>query len=279
MSKEAYYFSHDSNARHDPKILALRSEFGIQGYGIYWVVVEMLREADGYKLPTKAYIWNAIAMQVQCKDFAKDDAKRFVEYCINECDLFDTDEDFFWSNSLLNRMDKKNELSKKRSEAAKARWKKSDKDAVSNDSEEANESKSNANAMQNDANAMQTDARKGNEIKEKENKYKNHIVEIVDYLNSTCSKKFKESTEGQVKFIRARLKDGYTVDELKQVIDVKAAQWLGTDQAKYLRPSTLFNEEKFSSYINEQPSGKKQQNAKRSGKMDMDKVKELLGDE
>ena len=155
MSKEAYYFSHDSNARHDPKILGLRAEYGISGYGIYWVVVEMLREANDYKLPTKAYIWNAIAMQVQCNDFAKENAKSFVEYCINECDLFETDGEYFWSNSLLKRMDKKNDLSKKRSEAAKARWKKSDNSAVSEESDNTKESNSNANAMQNDANAMQ----------------------------------------------------------------------------------------------------------------------------
>jgi uncharacterized phage protein (TIGR02220 family) len=97
----------------------------------------------------------------------------------------------------------------------------------------------------------------------KENNFKEHIVEIVNYLNETCSKKFKDSTEGQVKFIRARLKDGYTVDELKSVIDLKAAEWLGKEQAKYLRPSTLFNEEKFSAYINEQPSGNKSSNPKK----------------
>jgi uncharacterized phage protein (TIGR02220 family) len=249
MSKEAYYFSHDSNARHDPKILALRSEYGIEGYGIYWVIVEMLREANEYKLPTKAYIWNAIAMQVQCKDYDKDDAKRFVEFCINECELFESDEQFFWSKSLLNRMDKKNDVSKKRSEAAKARWEKRDNSAVSDKKEDANVSKSNANAMQNNANAMQTDAIKGKEIKEKENIY---IVEIVEYLNSVCGKRFSPKTEGQIKYIRARLgEEGITVEDLKRVIDTKAAQWLGTDNEKYLRPSTLFNSEKFEGYLNE----------------------------
>lgn len=246
MSKEAYYFSHDSNARHDPKILALRSEYGIEGYGIYWVIVEMLREANEYKLPTKAYIWNAIAMQVQSKDYAKEDAKRFVEFCINECELFESDEQFFWSKSLLNRMDKKNDVSKKRSEAAKKRWQKSDNGAVSEEKEDANVSKSNANAMQNDANAKQDYASKRKEIKEKE-----YIVEIIEYLNSVCGKRFSPKTEGQIKFIRARLKEGRTVEDLKQVIDTKASQWLGNDSEKYLRPSTLFNSEKFEGYLNE----------------------------
>lgn len=171
MSKEAYYFSHDANARHDPKILALRSEYGVKGYGIYWIIIEMLREQEGYKLPLKKYIFNAIAMQVQCKDFAKDDAKVFVENCINEYELFAADEGFFWSNSLLKRMDKKQDLSEKRRAAAKARW---DKSSDSNDSEKKDK-QNNANAMQVDANAKQADARKGKEKKEKESKEKENI--------------------------------------------------------------------------------------------------------
>ena len=32
--KDAYFFSHDCNARNDPKILALRSVYGAEGYGV-----------------------------------------------------------------------------------------------------------------------------------------------------------------------------------------------------------------------------------------------------
>lgn len=187
MAKEAYYFSHDSNARHDPKILALRSEFGIEGYGIYWVLIEMLREQEEYKLPKKEYIYNAIAMQVQCKNFAKDDAKRFVELCINEFDLLVEDDCFFWSNSLLKRMGKKNELSEKRRAAAKARWKKSSDTNVSADSSNMQ----NANDMQVYANAMHVDAIKEKESKRNKNIKKEDEEDIAaspqnytDYINS-----------------------------------------------------------------------------------------------
>jgi hypothetical protein len=164
MSKEAYYFSHDANARHDPKILALRSIYGIQGYGIYWVIIEMLREQEDYQLPKKEYIYNAIAMQVQCKDFAKEDAKQFVQDCINEFDLLHENNDFIYAKSLLKRMEKKNDLSEKRRAAAKARWNKTNDTNDEPDDEDAN-------AKQMDANAKQTDARKGKESKEKEKKY------------------------------------------------------------------------------------------------------------
>lgn len=171
MSKEAYYFSHDANARNDPKILAMRSEYGIKGYGMYWVIIEMLREQENFKLPLKKYIWSAIAMQTDAnamQNNAKDYAKKFVESCINDFDLFEADEDFFWSNSLIKRMDQKNKISEKRRAAAKARWDKPSNINDSGDSGENEEMQNDANAMQNNANAMQVDAIKGKEIKIKE---------------------------------------------------------------------------------------------------------------
>lgn len=186
MSKEAYYFSHDANARNDPKILAMRSEYGIQGYGIYWTIVEMLREQEEYKLPVKEYIFNAIAMQVQCKDYAKDDAKRFVESCINDYELFESDDAFFWSNSLLKRMDKRSSISEKRSKAAQARWSKA---SDTNNSQKTDD----ANAMQVYANAMQTDARKGKEMKGKE------IKEVINTLVVAPEKPIKPKKEKEIK--------------------------------------------------------------------------------
>ena len=51
--KEAYYFSHDANARNDIKIKAMMSRYGYEGYGMYWAIVEMLRETKDYELPWK----------------------------------------------------------------------------------------------------------------------------------------------------------------------------------------------------------------------------------
>lgn len=50
MKKEAYYFSHDANSRNDLKCIKLRQELGMEGYGIFWAIIEILRESDGYKL-------------------------------------------------------------------------------------------------------------------------------------------------------------------------------------------------------------------------------------
>lgn len=45
MSKSTFYFDHDYNARNDQKILELRAQYGWQGYGIYFALVETLCES------------------------------------------------------------------------------------------------------------------------------------------------------------------------------------------------------------------------------------------
>src|SRR5690625_502978 len=102
MTKEAYYFSHDSNARQDPKILEMMSVYDTEGYGWYRILVEMMREQSDYTLNMQGkYTYNALAMQMHC---TSDACKQFVDDCINEFGLFDSDGKYFWSNSLLRRM-------------------------------------------------------------------------------------------------------------------------------------------------------------------------------
>ena len=83
-------------------------------------------------------------------------------------------------------------------------------------------------------------------------------AEIVDYLNQKAGTRYKHSSEDTRKHIRARVNDGYTLDDFKVVIDRKTAEWKGTEWEKFLRPSTLFGS-KFESYLNqrEEPKGKK----------------------
>lgn len=74
--------------------------------------------------------------------------------------------------------------------------------------------------------------------------------EIVEHLNQRAGTHYKASTATTRKLIKARLKEGFTVDEFKLVIDKKCADWLNNrDMAQYLRPETLFGP-KFESYLN-----------------------------
>lgn len=84
------------------------------------------------------------------------------------------------------------------------------------------------------------------------------FAEIIDYLNNKTGKRYKNVT-GNQKYIKARWHEGNRLDDFKHVIDVKAAEWLGTDWAKYLRPVTLFGN-KFDEYLNQGVKPKSNQN-------------------
>lgn len=74
--------------------------------------------------------------------------------------------------------------------------------------------------------------------------------EIVQYLNQKTGKNFKHTSKVTQRHIRARLAEGFTVSDFKQVIDKKCSDWLRDQKMKeYLRPETLFGT-KFESYLN-----------------------------
>lgn len=75
-------------------------------------------------------------------------------------------------------------------------------------------------------------------------------VEIIEYLNLKTGSKFKPSTKPYVQAIQARLKEGYSVDDFKTVINKKCAEWIGTKMEKYLTPKTLFAPSHFDQYLN-----------------------------
>ena len=70
----------------------------------------------------------------------------------------------------------------------------------------------------------------------------------LDWLVEKSGRQFRE-TESNLKFISARLMEpGVTLDGVKKMIERQCGRWIGTDQAEYLRPETLFNKTKFDAY-------------------------------
>lgn len=78
---------------------------------------------------------------------------------------------------------------------------------------------------------------------------KDIYINIVSYLNEKAKTKYKHSSKKTKSHIKARLDEGFTLEDFKTVIDKKCAEWLGTNFEQYLRPETLFGT-KFESYLN-----------------------------
>ena len=82
----------------------------------------------------------------------------------------------------------------------------------------------------------------------------NIYKDIINYLNITCNKNYKYNIDKTKKLIDARIKEGFTKDDFKKVIDNKKSQWLNDEKMnQYLRPETLFGT-KFESYLNTETS-------------------------
>lgn len=73
---------------------------------------------------------------------------------------------------------------------------------------------------------------------------------IIDFLNQKLNTKYRYDNTKTQSHIKARFNDGFTVEDFYKVIETKYNEWYGTDQAKYLRPETLFGT-KFESYLNQ----------------------------
>lgn len=79
---------------------------------------------------------------------------------------------------------------------------------------------------------------------------------VIEFLNEKAGTKYRATSDNSKKHIKARIAEGFTIDDFKTVIEKKCAEWKGTDMEKYLRPETLFGS-KFESYLNAPASRRK----------------------
>jgi uncharacterized phage protein (TIGR02220 family) len=75
-----------------------------------------------------------------------------------------------------------------------------------------------------------------------------HAKKVLAHLNMTTGAKF-QVCKSSLENIRARLVEGYELNELLLVVDYKNAHWQNTEQAQYLRPATLFIPKNFPGYL------------------------------
>lgn len=94
MAKESYWFKHDHNARGDEKILELRSEFGAEGYGVFWMIVETMAENSNGGV--KASLIGGLSLGY---GVTKEMLSEFINYCV-EIELFYEEDGFLFSRRM-----------------------------------------------------------------------------------------------------------------------------------------------------------------------------------
>jgi len=137
--------------------------------------------------------------------------------------------------------------------------------SLKNDDEAEEFSKESGNNFQPDSEEFSAPTIKGEiEGREEDKKTKAKNIEIIDqhrqtakeaieYLNKKTGSRFKADLESNLTPIIAKLKAGYTRENIGYVIDVKCQEWMGTDMEKHLNPTTLFRPANFDKYLNQKP--------------------------
>lgn len=113
--KRTYYFTHDCNAREDDKIVALRMDKGAAGYGLYWLLLELLSTSPNCEFERN---YNKVGFILH--ESAKD-----IKEVVENYGLFQIAENgkTFYSSRMKEQMESFEEVSEKRREAINKRWK------------------------------------------------------------------------------------------------------------------------------------------------------------
>ena len=218
------YFSHDSVARNDPKILALISEYGLEGYGMFFIICEVFRDQEDYKIQKNLCYLPTLTRELYA---TRERVEEFVAFCV-KIGLLQEDDTAIWSDSFLRRMEKKDEIATKRQAAARERWKPVERNnpiLVSEPRAEQKQSKSKAKA---------SDKKEPENVEKSIGKEEKVTLdqpdtipykEIGDAYNLICKKlkPIKAITESRKAHIRARTAQLQTLEDWKAYFE-KAAE-------------------------------------------------------
>ena len=116
------YFNHDCDARNDEKLIALRIRYGAEGYGVYFMLIEMLQAAPGCVLEKD---YKALAFDLRV-------SARRIKSIVEDFGLFTPTDGGkkFYSERLIKYANEVDESYERYAEAGrkgmKARWNKSE---------------------------------------------------------------------------------------------------------------------------------------------------------
>ena len=259
------YFPHDVDASNDEKIEALRALYGNDGYAFYFIMLERIYRTPNFELDvSEEFLRQILAKKVAVTP------QKFEEMLETALKLGCFDQEAYEKRGVLTSpgIKKRAEIVVKKREKMRQRYEKaqvdrgdyvsggvSDRVSAAETREETPESKVKKREDSN-INNISLPYREDNNI----NNITPPIIsppygEIIEYLNHRAGTRFRSTSAATQRLIKARWREGFTLDDFKRVIDNKVAAWKGTEMEQYLRPQTLFGT-KFEAYLNEKPKPK-----------------------
>ena len=238
------YFPHDGNTRNSDMIIPLRESMGAEGYGIYIMLLERLRTQPDY-MSVRNYRTLAFDLRADA-----DKIKSVVE----DFGLFVFTEDGtrFYSGSLMQSMQIKDDKSAKARESARKRWEKCGRnaDASKNDANKVKENKENkSKENKTTATAAATEAAGAGKEKKEISDFIEILKDSPQWIDSICMRNRLEKNELPAWLAEYELFcrcEGVGHDNLRDVMS-HFSRWLPTRIRNHNQNSndTKQNEDRF----------------------------------
>jgi hypothetical protein len=232
--KDAYYFSHDSNARMDPKCMTLIAKHGWEGYGFYWMLNECMYEDKNTAL-THALV-PGIAYQHRIDITLLSDV---IKTCI-DVELYVSENGVFWSDTLRRRKAIYEKAKEKKSAAGRKgmanRWNKDNNDITKNNAVITQDNKVKERKVNNN---IINDI--GGEPKKRKNFIAPTEAEVIDFFNQNPLFDSEKNIREANKFYLHYESNGWMVGKNKMKNWKSAASgWIARDTG----PATIPQQKK-----------------------------------
>ena len=170
-NRERFYFTHDHGARNDPKILELRAEYGLEGLGLYWCIIETLAESsDGYINPK---LLGGISVGF---GIAKAKLQEHIDFMI-DVELLHEDEYGYYSKRMMKHKKIRKIYSDAGKKGAETRW---------------GDKKANGVSIGGLKNRNSQKIAKERKVKESKGKKKNNTNSVFDFREALLNYGFEE---------------------------------------------------------------------------------------
>lgn len=238
------YFPHPVN--HGRKMYYLRNKFKNNGYTVWFMLLEHLGKAEYHYLDLK----EETQLMYLSSEFMITE-ELLIEIINALVKLGEFDKNLWQNESIL--------FNEKYINSISDAYKKRNNECINKNSllllleskGRLNKLKSIPKLIKNNIKGSEKPQRKEKNTILKKIKVNKNVVEIITYLNEKANRKYSLKSKANNAIINTRLNEGYTIEDMKKIIDNKCKSWLNTDMDKYLRPETLFCVKHFESYLNE----------------------------
>lgn len=219
MSKDSYWFRHDSTAGRGLKMRKIAHIYGHWGKGVYWDVVEMLRDTENYEYDNTEFDLIMLADLIGCKD-----TEKFINW-YNDCikfGLLEEQDGKFYSPALKSVMGVWETKKINGSKGGRPRKEKTEKKPNKNLKE--TEKKPKVKADENH-NIIEQNIIEHNIINNKDDSQSIDFDKLLEFYNKTFNKKKRKVSEPLQKTFKTRLKQYTKEDIFNAMINVKNDNW------------------------------------------------------